>query len=83
MYLDYRHIHGHNFCSYKNIDTSTCILVQMDGLNWMASQQQMHIMYHKGRYDDRKYLTKYVKQLDYHNTAGIKQHYYTVHVALQ
>lgn len=32
MYLDYRHIHGHNFCSYKNIDTSTCILVQMDGL---------------------------------------------------
>lgn len=48
----------------------------------MASQQQMHIMYHKGRYDDRKYLTKYVKQLDYHNTAGIKQHYYNVHVAL-
>lgn len=38
--------------------------------------------YHKGCYDDRKYLTKYVKQLDYHNTAGIKQHYYNVHVAL-
>lgn len=80
MYLDYRHIHGHNFCSYKNIDTSTCILVQMDGLKLDGFTTTN--AYHKGRYDDRKYLTKYVKQLDYHNTAGIKQHYYNVHVAL-
>lgn len=58
------------------------ILVQMDGLKLDGFTTTMHIMYHKGRYDDRKYLTKYVKQLDYHNTAGIKQHYYNVHVAL-
>lgn len=54
----------------------------MDGLKLDGFTTTMHIMYHKGRYDDRKYLTKYVKQLDYHNTAGIKQHYYNVHVAL-
>lgn len=47
------------------------ILVQMDGLKLDGFTTTN--AYHKGCYDDRKYLTKYVKQLDYHNTAGIKQ----------